>query len=238
MEDHTNISQERLEQIERYLDNKMDEMELIHFKNELSINRNLAQQVEDIKSLIFGIETFVLKEKLDGFHKDIPDTQPEIKYKNQFSKFMAIAASIVILLGGFWFFNQNPNIKLFDTYFSPDPGLPTTMSSNDNYEFYEAMVNYKQGKYKTAIEKWEAIETKNDTINYFLGVAHLANKNEKKAIRYLEKAAKIKDFPFLSDTYYYLGLAYLKADNVELAKKNLNFSTIDNSKKILSKLND
>ena len=113
------------------------------------------------------------------------------------------------------------------------------MSSNSNYEFYDAMVNYKQGDYKTAIEKWNVLKTKtpnNDTLNYFLGVAHLANENEVNAISFLEKSIQNKTFPLVSDAYFYLGLAHLKEDNIELAKENFKQSTTENSKALLSEL--
>ena len=115
------------------------------------------------------------------------------------------------------------------------------MSSNNNFEFYDAMVSYKQGDYTTAINKWEKLlqaKPSNDTLNYFIGVAHLANKNEVEAIPFLNVVTNYSNSAFLNESYYYLGLAYLKNNNVKLAKKNLNFSTVDNSKLILSKLND
>lgn len=218
--------------------------ELLIFEEKLQ-NLEFKTQVEDIKTLLLGIETQSLKEQLNEFHKEVQDTEvqknesPKVRFLN-FRK-IAAAAVLVIAIGSFWFFNQNTNEKLFTKYFTPDPGLPTTMSRTSNYEFYDAMVNYKQGDYKTAINKWETLlknKPQNDTLNYFLGVAHLSNKDENSAIKYLDIVTKNSNTNFKNDAYYYLGLAYLKADNVELAKNNLNFSTIDNSKKILSNLND
>src|SRR5690606_23244373 len=108
---------------------------------------------------------------------------------------------------------ETPNQKLYAEFFVPDPGLPTTMSSTNNYTFFDAMVNYKQGDYKTAIKKWETLEaanTENDTLIYFLGVAHLAKGNTEDAISYLEKSKDFKDSVFKNDAYYYLGMAHLK----------------------------
>ena len=115
------------------------------------------------------------------------------------------------------------------------------MSSNTNFEFYDAMVNYKQGDYKVAIKKWTALlenNAVNDTLNYFLGMAYLANKNEKVAIPLFKTVTKNRNSYFKNDAYYYLGLAYLKSGNVQLAKKNLTFSTLDNSKSLLSELSN
>lgn len=239
------ISQNLLETIERYINKNMTKQELEEFEEKLQ-DPKFKSQVDDIKTLLLGIETQSLKEQLDEFHKEIPE--PEIPLINEPSKVrflnfrkIAAAAAIIITIGSFWFFSGNTNEKLYAKHFTPDPGLATTMSETANFEFYDAMVNYKQGDYKTAISKWEILlegKPKNDTLNYFLGVAHLADKNEKSAIKYLDIVIQDSDSNFKNDAHYYIGLAHLKADNVELAKKNLNFSTIDNSKKILLDLNN
>ncbi|MCK8479106.1 tetratricopeptide repeat protein [Psychroserpens algicola] len=237
MKDNSNISQELLETIERYYNDTMSKQERLDFELRLDESSEFRTQVEDIKTLILGIENQSLKEQLDVFHKDIP-THSETPSASGIFTFRKLAAAVIILLAvtGFWWFNTPQNDKLYSKYFTPDPGLPTTMSSNSNYDFYDAMVNYKQGDYQTAIAKWDAIQPKNDTLNYFLGVACLANKNEAKAIGFLNKATQNTDFPLLNDAHYYLGLAYLKDGDIDFAKKNLQKSSNENSKKILEKL--
>lgn len=222
----------------------MSSDELKTFETQLDGNPDFKIQVDDIRTLLTGIEAQSLKEQLDEFHKDI-QKQPSQKkspklFYLQFRKLVA-AAVVIIALGSFWFFNQNTTDKLYSKHFTPDPGLPTTMSNTTNFEFYDAMVNYKQGDYKSAIEKWEVLKTKtpnNDTLNYFLGVAHLANKSETNAISFLEKSIQDKDFVLINDAYFYLGLAHLKNGNVKLAKENFKKSSIENSKVLLSELED
>jgi tetratricopeptide (TPR) repeat protein len=242
VKDNSNISQELLEAIERYINGTMEAKELKDFNEYLLIDDEFKTQVEDIKIMLLGIETQSLKEQLNEFHKDIPENKTDNVNKIRFLSLrkIAVAAAIIIATGSFWFFNNPPNEKLYAKYFKPDPGLPTTMSSSDNFEFYDAMVHYKHGDYNVAIDKWSALNMKNpsnDSINYFLGVAHLANKNEEKAIPFLEKAVTNKQFTFLSDAYYYLGLSYLKDGNYIAAKKNLNLSDLDSSKSLLIELN-
>jgi len=244
--DLNDISQEEFERIEAYLNNQLSKDDLVVFENRLITEDGLKTKVKDIKTVLTGIETQALKEELDRFHNEIvkneiSTTQNNTPVKVLNWKKLAIAAILVIGLGGFWLMSGNSNDKLYAEYFSPDPGLPTTMGSNENYEFYEAMVNYKQGDYKTAITKWKTLHSskpKNDTLNYFIGVAHLANKNERIAIPFLENAIKNTEFALMNDAFYYLGLAYLKEGNTEKAKANFKKSTLDNSKVLLSKLND
>nr|WP_321232833.1 tetratricopeptide repeat protein [uncultured Psychroserpens sp.] len=240
MKDNSNISQELLETIERYYNDTMSKQERSDFELKLDENPEFKTQVEDIKTLIFGIENQSLKEQLDVFHEDILEPHFESSSASGFFTLRKLAAAVVILLAvtSFWWFSTPQNEKLYSEYFTPDPGLPTVMSSNSNFEFYDAMVNYKQGDYKDAIKKWESIHHKGDTLNYFLGVAYLADKNEKKAIRFLKKATQNSEFALSSEAYYYLGLAQLKKGNVEDAKTSLKRSNTDNSKALLSQLNN
>lgn len=244
MKDSNDISQELLEAIERYINGTMDAKELKDFNEYLKIDATFKTQVEDIKTMLLGIETQSLKEQLDVFHETIEDTKTQ-KNKIQKVRFLnyskiAAAAAIIIAVGSIWFFSTSPNHRLYATYFKPDPGLPTTMSSStDNFDFYDAMVHYKHGNYKLAIDKWKVLSEKkpdNDTINYFLGVAHMANKDKTDAIPFLVRAVDDPNFALINDAYYYLALAYLNVDNVVLAKKHLNLSNTDNSKKLLEEL--
>ena len=106
---NSNISQEQLEAIERYINGTMPDEELKAFKTRLENDSEFKTQVEDIRTLLTGIEAQSLKEQLDEFHKDIKK-QPikkgsaKVRYL-QFRKIVA-AAAIIIALGSFWFFNQ------------------------------------------------------------------------------------------------------------------------------------
>ena len=241
MKDNSNISQDLLETVERYYNDSMTSDERTMFEKKLQNEPEFNTQVKDIKTLLLGIETQALKEQLDKFHKDISKTEKTTKVRFLTFIKIAVAAAIIIAVGSFWFFNKPVNEKLYVKYFTPDPGLPTVMGTSENFGFYDAMVNYKHGDYDIAIDKWSLLQSKmpqNDTLNYFLGVAHLANQNESQAISFLNKTKKSSESVFLNDAYYYLGLAYLKKGNIELAKNNFNLTTIDNSKAIILELTD
>ena len=112
------------------------------------------------------------------------------------------------------------NEKLFAKHFSPDPGLPTTMSTSLNYEFFDAMVNYKREEYDIAITKWERLlqdQSKNDTLNYFLGVSYLAKGDTQLADEFLQKIADHPESIFSRDAVHYRALALLKKGETEKA---------------------
>lgn len=238
------ISQELLETIERYLKNTMNIEERHAFEKKIKADSTLQQQVKDIETMLFGVRKAVFKNKANHFHDEVINKNSEIvadtKVFRLNFKYISIAASIVILFGCFWFFNRtNTNVALFDKYYIEDRGLETNMGETDNYTFDDAMVDYKQKKYITAINKWSALlknKPENDTLNYFLGVAHLANKNENEAINYFKTVVKTTESEFLNEAYFYLGLSYLKMDNTDLAIEYFEKSNSEKSKTIISEL--
>ncbi len=215
------------------------------FETDLAKNGNLQKSFEEFKLLFETVEEAGLRDKLEDFHKfdERKENNPVRKLdfrKPRFNYRMVASIAILLAVGSLWFFTrQSPNEKLYDTYFTPDPGLPTVMGNNDDYAFYEAMVDYKQGHYGIAIEKWEELlQTKpeNDTLNYFLGVSHLVNGNSQEAINYLRPVGNDEDSIFFSDANTYLGLAFLKTDEISEAKKALEKGNNKMSSEILSEI--
>ncbi len=243
--DLNNITQEEFERIEAYLNNSLSKGDLQIFENRLENEEGFAAKVEDIKTVLTGIETQALKEQLNEFHEDIATQEKDNiqfnpKVKSLQWRKIAVAAALIIAAGSFWFLNRNSNNQLYADFYSPDPGLPTTMSSTNKYEFYEAMVAYKQGHYNEALNTWtNQLKTKvdNDTLNYFVGSALLADKKERKAISYLEEVTKQDNSVFRSEAFYYLGLAYLKNNNTVKAIEYLDKSDFTKAKDLLKKLN-
>ncbi|MEZ4859061.1 MAG: hypothetical protein R2781_09645 [Flavobacteriaceae bacterium] len=244
MNQENNISQELLETVERYLNHTMEVSEKLQFEKSLEQNPTLKQQVEVIKVLLYGIETASLREKMETFHQQFEATVPvrSITQNNRANSrlFYAIAASVMVLFGIFWFFKpQNSNSQLFEEYFYADPGLPTTMGTDRDFLFYDGMVNYKRKEYDIALEKWNKLlseKNNNDTLNYFIGVTFLAQGNSERAIPYLQKVTTQEESIFFDDSFYYLGLSNLKNNQLERAKENFKKSNKPESLELLNVL--
>ena len=233
------ISQEQQEEFERILLEQMDSKEKEEFNNKLNRNPVLKEQFDAFKELFLAIEEEGLRNLMDLFH----DSHKEKSGAKHKSYWYPIAASIALLLSlGIWFFNkQSPNEKLFQSYFTVDPGLPTVMGNNDNYAFYEAMVNYKQGNYDMAITKWEKQLLTNqdsDTLNYFLGSAYLAKGNTDKAIDFFKTTLNSSASVFSKEAHYYLALGLLKNNNTEEAIKHLKMVEDEKSVELLKKIQE
>ena len=249
MNNNTNTEFKQFETIEKYLDNSMDTEDREKFERLLQENQEFKNDFEETKALILGIEVNALKNQLNTFHSEMEGSKNKDVIKNKklqgrsFAvRFLpyAAAASVLLILGLFLYNNEMPsNQELFAKHFTPDPGLPTKMGSSENFEFYDGMVDYKRAEYGAAIEKWSRLQikdSKNDTLNYFLGVAYLAQGNEIEAQKYLQNAAQYSKGFLENETYYYLALAYLKANKPIEARQNLKKTTIKDSKTILDEI--
>lgn len=246
MNHRNEISEVVFDKIERYLCNDMASEEREEFREMIRHDPELKVQVDELKILMEGIEAQSLKEKMDDFHQSIADVTTDVRpYRSKtvlFSyKTLALAASIIVLLGigGYWIIYHNSPAALYNTYFSPDPGLPTVMGSSDNFEFYDAMVNYKYGDYSMALGKWEEqleVKPNNDTLNYFVGVAKMALNDTKSAIPNLEMVVQQPSSPFYNEALFYLGLAYLKNEDMDNALKQLRESKLKASQDLIGEL--
>jgi tetratricopeptide (TPR) repeat protein len=232
------MSQKQLEEFERFMMGQMTEEEEVGFTQKLDKQPDLQEQFKEFKEIFRDLEEYHLREAMEDYHQDMVDEKP---IKRLLPQFYPVAAGIALLLTlGFWYLNQtSPNEKLFDQYYNPDPGLPTVMSTASNYEFYEAMVEYKEGKYSSAIMKWQALEeqgTSTDTLMYFLGSAHMANRSYDQAQIYLEQLLKKEATTFRQEANFQMGLILLKNNQVEEARSFLMASGLKESKTLLQEL--
>ncbi len=240
MKEPLDISQEEFEQIEAYINQSLSETDTVQFELRLRNEPGLSEKVAEIRDTIIAIESSILSEKMEGYHKNLSAEKAERNHRNYRPFAYAVAAILIVAIGVLWMMNQgSDHERLFASHFTPDPGLPTTMSTTNDYAFYEAMVDYKRKAYASAIAKWEPLyeaKPNNDTLAYFLGVAELANNNETKAITYLTQSESFDNSIFEEEAHYYLGMAYLKAGDIPLARKHLSLSATEKAKKVLAQL--
>ena len=241
MDPNNNIqnNQETQELIDAYLLNNLDSDAQTEFKERMKLFPDFRALVLEQEALVRGVEEHSLKNSLDDFHVEIV----EVPEKNWLSpSWLALAASFLILVSvSTWAILSTGNSpqKVFAANFKPDPGLPTTMGTSSNYEFYYGMVNYKRKEYAEAILRWEtlyAANPENDTLVYFLGVANLAKGNARQAEKYLQSAKEKTESTFYEDAQYYLALAFLRENKIKEAKEALAKSTSQASLKLLKEI--
>lgn len=249
-ENFQDLSEKEFELIESFVLGEMTASEMQNVELRMAQDKTFADEVAQQRALIKAVqEKNTLKKKIHGFHTQMEKAstinkqadQPKINFRWQK---LAIAASLVLGISAlsFWFLNKAPqHEQLFKQYFEPDPGLPTLMGekNDENFAFLRAMVDYKQANYALAIEKWETQhveKNENDTLIYYLGVAHLTNGNTVAAIDFLKKEILLESKVFADEAYYYLGFAFLKQGDVATAKEYFAKSKLEKSKNLIPKL--
>lgn len=243
-----NILPEEWNLIEDYLNQKSDIDTASVMNTELTLIPNLEEKIAHIQKVNEEIEDSIRQSKIKEFHEHLPVAENHttvLKQKDKKTKFSpiwyAMAAVLVMLLGIFWMMDTNSPEKIFAENFKPDIGLPLKMGTANSYTFYEGMLDYKEGNYKDAILKWQVLRKEtpeNDTLNYFLGVAHLAQGNAPKALDYLENQENFQQGFFEEDAAYYAALAKIKEGKFKDAKALLNKNPSTRNTKLLQVIKD
>ena len=244
MDTNYNISTEELASIEQYLLGEVNTDERIVFENKMAADTLWSAKVNEVKLLLTGIETASLKDKLNTYHLNIKKNQPPQAGGKVISlnRKLLVAASVALLVAAsVWLYTLRGNKyeDIYAAYYKPDPGLMSAMGIGDNYAFNKAMLDYKTGNYKKAIDEWSKLRTSgtlNDTLNYFLGAAQQADGNNAAAIALLQSMASDEAKPFYKDACWYTGLALLKQGNINEAIPYLEKSGRPESTELISQL--
>ena len=185
------------------------------FKAQFEFEKNLKQVIEHQQS-----ET--LKAKLQRFENDLNKTSSSIfSYTN-----FAIAASIAILVGWFGynsFFGTDYN-DLYHNNFSEYPNTVYTITRGDtnNSLEREAFVAYESKDYRTAIAKFDAVDTsaQKNYFNFYKAQAYLGLEDVENA-KILFNIVIKENGQFLAESTWYLALIHLKEKEKDLAIANL-----------------
>jgi tetratricopeptide (TPR) repeat protein len=227
-----NIPQQDFERIEEYLLKKMPENERKEFEKEILSNAELKKEVEIQREMMLAVEAGEMKNRLNSIHQKVTE-------RKSITRWLAVAASIVIFISvAYWLVNKPDKAeRLFASNMTIDPGLPVPMSATNNYIFYDAMVDYKSGKFEEAISKWESLlvqNPENDTLNYFLAAANFNIEQYNLAIPFYEKITSQENSSFFGKSEWYLALCFLKTKDIE----KLNALAKESHSEYSSKINE
>lgn len=242
MNHYPEITPEELEQIEQYLAGSLSPDQQAAFEQRLLADAGWHQKVQQVRLLSIGIQETKVETMLHEIHHEAI-SRPPAKTVRLFSwkKIAAAAVLIIAAGGGIWWlgFRQQSHQQLFAAYFKPDAGLPTTMSTPLNYTFEKAMVDYKTGNYRNAIKSWKELQVEHpdsDTLNYFIGVALLADHDYPSANDYLDKVINSGKKEFLNDAYWYKGLSLLYQGHKSEAVAHIRLSGHTRAAELIKKI--
>jgi tetratricopeptide (TPR) repeat protein len=242
---NTNIPDEEFEIIERYILKQMAQEEYEAFDLKVSNDTVLQNKIESIKLLLVGIQEVVLEEKLEEFHNGLSalknDKSSPAAAIFSIKRWM-LAASVIVLvgLGALLLFNKfNKEERIYTEFYKPDPGLITVMGNSDNYLFDHAMIDYKTRNYDSALKTWQELlkrDPANDTLNYFIGSAYLAENKLDDAISFFKIVTKQPHSYFLKDANWYIGMALIKQKKTSEAIPYIEKADHQNKDAVLMKL--
>jgi len=241
------------ERIERYFSGKMDDLERLAFDKEVMKDPKLATAVKEYQRILQGFKTYGLQQKLEQIMSEgSPNSNDNTVKSHRPTSYWVYIILAALLASGIYYTvvtNTEEETKtdiapsLHMAYYYPDPGLPSKMGDNGEFDFDRGMVDYKLGHYKKAIEQWEKLSKGDAKTQYFLGAAYLADNNEDKAQSFF--ITLTEEDTFYDRAQWYLALISLKNNEIEASMFHLN--TIlemnqsiykDRARKLLSELPD
>lgn len=198
--------------ISNYFEKTLSTEEQIQFDFLMETDADFAKEIafqKKVKKAITLNERANLKQKLQGF-------EAEKNLKKTF-KWQYIAASVAILIGGFWFFNQSSNSEqLYNQYYQtyPNTVAPSVRGENSNDLKMVAFSEYDSGNYNQAYLLFLNIynSEKQDYALFYGSLSLIELNRHQEALTLLNRfdATKSKDFtPFVK---WFKALSYLKLE--------------------------
>jgi len=219
------MSPELIEYIEQFLEGEISKEVLETYAKEAHVEE-LEEKINWVKQTRIAVEAEGLKDQLSDLFGQQKSKETKIR-KLGFSKFTwAAAASILVLIGGYWLINGTNNQNdLFAQFEYKDAGLPVVMGQSSNYQFDDAMTYFVEENYKQAEAKFSAIQNPSDTVNYFLGASQFYVGKSKLAEAKLQEVANYSSSSFKEKATWLLVLNALKSNDIEKSKRFLSVIT-------------
>ncbi|MFT3675530.1 MAG: hypothetical protein QM781_06495 [Chitinophagaceae bacterium] len=244
MNEQKHISPGDWELIEQYLQQELSPEAAAAFEARLQTDAVLAGQVQEVRTLLLGVQEAALKEQLQEYHKGWNATQPVIKQQagiRQLWRWSAAAAVLLLAMGIWWWTGRSSATeKLYQAYYKPDPGLLTAMGPATAYAFEHGMVAYKNEQYQQAIDQWQPLlqtTPSSDTVRYFLGMAWQAMHKYDSAAALLQPLAENTNRAFHKEASWYYGLLLIRSGKGKDAIRYIDGSSQPGKEELIHQLN-
>ncbi|MBX2842677.1 MAG: hypothetical protein KTR26_12980 [Flammeovirgaceae bacterium] len=222
-----------IDQIDDFLNERLKGEELIAFKSYMQIEEAFRKEVELQKDLLVGLNEHFnkeLKKKLINSDKSIANT-PTKKVIPPYIQY-GFAASVVVFLafGYFFLFKSIDNTALYNEFYKPYPNIVNPQVRGEENLQADILQYYEIADYNTAIILLEkALEKKEAPLafRFYYGLSLMEIGKTEQAIIVLNQVTESKDIKFNDPAEWYLGLIYLRRNDLIKAKDI--FETIANS---------
>ncbi len=203
------------QKIQEYLDGSMSQDEKLAFEGLMNTDAELAAEVTELRELEYdlkaaGVDSF--RSKMDQWEQGYQKNQG----KNRMRTFLAIAASIVVvLLAGYYFTGQQGSSaeKLYAANFVPYEDMILTRGepSATGSQLVDGMIAYNDGDYTIAaehLEQFRITNPDNKAAALYLAISQTELGRYDAAERSFNIA--MEDPNFRQQAQWYLSLMYIK----------------------------
>ncbi|MEO7922218.1 MAG: hypothetical protein ABIR30_00925 [Chitinophagaceae bacterium] len=216
------------EKLVLYLDGELSGADKISLEQQLSVNALLMEELESLRSTREATRLYGLQQKVADIHRGMMEELKAPILKISFARSpkkvlrysMAIAAGLLLLIGGFMAYNfltLSPDRVFASRYQSYE--LVTTRDTAANETPAEKA--YRVNNYKEVIRIHDKGEDHSQKTAFLCGVSALELKDNAKAIECLKEvldANKVSAKPILNDeAEYYLALGYIRNRDYDYA---------------------
>jgi len=212
--------------IDRFLEGSLSEAEAESVKKRIGSDKEFASLYNDMKYLVASTRVVGRRDLIDFLKKE------DAKSSGQGVQWYWLSgvAAVITLVVAFFIFRDTGN-ALVDEYFAPYPNTIAPVvrgTATDSSLRATALEQYELGNYVAALESLEQITPSNPDDLFYMGISALGIKDYSSAVTYL-KDYELKGESFITQTKWYLALAYLGADNVEQSRSYLNSLAAEDS---------
>jgi len=178
-----------------------------------------------IEGLIRHTDRRELKPIICSLQQDIHNKMSQFPIKKQMRKFYYAAAAVlfIALTSVLYYINHKPlDAVLFEKYFKPYPNvIPIVRGDVTADKLKIAMVEYESENYPEAqklLNEILELEPENVTAHFYSGNTNLYVNNPEQAIIHFEIVVNLGESNFTELAEWYLGLAYLKNNDIKNAR--------------------
>ncbi len=168
---------------------------------------------KDLKHALRAVMRQRLKKQLQ-----LRETSVHVAKKNAKWPFLLILGIIITAILIFLLKPEEAknNGDLFIAFFEPIPNVYTPSVRGEAALFEEAFKAYDEHDFEKAVALFSKIQSQDEAICLYQGIAYLAIQDPHAALRLFER---IQDKKYRTSAQWYTGLAYLKLDKMEEANR-------------------
>ena len=214
--------------IEKYFSKQLSEAELLEFEKQYEIDQDFKAEVDFLKDIQYVSEAeddAKFKSQLASYETELSE-KPQSSFPKRLKALIAVAAILLVAISITFFLNKDINTEqLFTSFFEPSKNVsaPIVRSETDDQLINNAFIAYSESDYENAAPLFrQGFEiTKKSELLFYEGNALLALNQTEEAIVVFKKHLLFPD-ALTNRTHWYLALAYLKDQQINKAKEELN----------------